>query len=358
MRFRSVIRCKEFGSLHSTKNFSENDQITNTHCQGEDGSLENSSKSCISTGIAVMNVLIKCIHCESGIISLEDLRKHVTMHIDPAIMSTDPNSESVKTPELVCSDCGETFSNQDDFSFHCQRHRSKFACFVCNERFAFLKELRVHVEWHFDEIPYICCQCSAKFSTRSMYEEHISEHISGRKFKCTVCGGEYSDFNTLKIHLQFHCNSDSQKSCIICGRGFSRQSELFVHLATDHSTEKLYMYLKLFSNSKSSSPHFLHCKDDKILAPPVCAFSKPPDHVADLGKNPKSGESVDTTSIFPRAIKEISHIKGITLPKSEKSVEKTTNFPQTIEEFSHSNGITHNWRINSWWKYRCEKRSY
>ena len=64
--------------------------------------------------------------------------------------------------------------------------------------------------------------------------------------------------------------------------------------------------------------------------------------MVDIGKNPKSGESVDTTSKFPQAIKEFSHITGITRPKSEVSVKKTTNFPQTIEEFSHSNGITHN----------------
>ena len=182
------------------------------------------------------------------------------MHIDPAIMNTDPNSESVETPELVsytlythiphiphihthittniCGDCGEAFSNRDDFSSHYQRHGSKFACFVCDERFAFLKDLKLHIEWHFDEIPYTC-YCSAKFSTSSMCEKHVSEHNSGRKFKCNKCDNEYSDFNEMKIHMQIHFSSKTLKSCLICGRGFSRQSQLRVHLGTDHSTEKL-----------------------------------------------------------------------------------------------------------------------
>ena len=305
--------------------------MMNIYCQGEDGSLTKSPNCFISTGITVVNILIKCLHCECSIISLEDLREHVTVHIDPAIMNTaEPNSESVETPELVCGDCGEAFSNQDDFSSHCQWHTSKFACFVCDERFAVLKELRIHIEWHFDEIPYACYLCSARFSTRSMYEEHVSEHKSELKFKCTVCGGEYSDFNTSKIHLQFHCNSDSQKLCRICGSGFSRPSEMHVHLATDHSTEKLYTYLEQCSNSKS--------KKYKIQAT-VCAFSKRPVYVA--GKNPKSEESVEKTTNSPRTIEKFPPSIGVTHPKSEESVEKTTTFPQTFEEISNSKGITH-----------------
>ena len=201
-----------------------------------------------------MNMPVNCIHCESSIISLEDLREHVTVHIDPAIINTEPNNESVETPELVCGDCGEAFSNQDDFFSHCQRHGSKFACFICDERFAFLKELRVHVEWHFDEIPYECGQCSAKFSTCSMYQKHVLEHKSGTKFKCTKCSNEFSDFNALKIHMQIHHSSETRKSCLICGRRFSRQSQLREHLGTDHSTEKLYTYLEQSSNLNSRSP--------------------------------------------------------------------------------------------------------
>ena len=312
--------------------------MMNIYCQGEDGSLTKSPNSCISTGITVVNILIKCLHCECSIISLEDLREHATVHLDPAIMyTTEPNSESVEnlgliceTPGLIGFDCREAFSNQDDFSSHCQRQGSKFACFVCDERFVLLKELMVHVEWHFDEIPYTCYLCSAKFSTKSMYEEHISEHKSGLKFKCSVCGGEYSDFNASKIHVQFHCISDNQKSCRICGCGFSRQSEMHVHLATDHSTEKLYTYLEQCSNSKS--------KKYKIQAT-VCTFSKRPVHVA--GKNPKSEESVEKTSNSPRTIEKFPPSIGLTHPKSDESVEKTTTFPQTFEGLSNSKGVTH-----------------
>ena len=70
------------------------------------------------------------------------------MHLDPTIITIDPNGDSVENQELVCGDFGDAFSSQDDFLSHCQQHRSKFACFICKERFTFLKELRVHVEWH------------------------------------------------------------------------------------------------------------------------------------------------------------------------------------------------------------------
>ena len=240
--------------MYSNKNSSKEDQTKNSYCQGKDGSLAKSQISSTLAGITVVAVPIKCIHCKSSIISLEDLRKHITVHLDPAIMNTDPKGKSVETPKYVCGDCGEAFSNQDDFSSHsCQRHGSKFACFICGERFASLKELRVHVEWHFDKIPYECCQCSAKFSTSSMHQKHVLEHKSGKKFKCTKCDNEFSDFNALKIHMQIHY-SNTRKSCIICGRRFSRQSQLREHLATDHSTDKLYTYLEQSSNSNSISP--------------------------------------------------------------------------------------------------------
>ena len=58
------------------------------------------------------------------------------------------------------------------------------------------------------------------------------------------CGSEYSNFNQSKIHVQIHFSGKNLKSCVFCGRGFSRQSELRVHLGTDHSTEKLYTYLE------------------------------------------------------------------------------------------------------------------
>ena len=252
---RSTNWRNELGSLPSTKNSSEKEKMTNSYCNGNDGSLAKSlKKSSTHARITVVNIPVECIHCESRIISLEDLREHVTVHLDPAIINADQKSESVEIVELWCGDCGEAFSNPDDFSSHCQRHGSKFACFVCGERFASLKELRVHVEWHFDEIPYSCSKCSAKFSTSPMYEKHVSEHKSKQKFECTKCGHEYSDYSKLKNHLlQIHCSNENRNLCPICGRGFSRQIQLRVHLRTDHSTEKLYTYLEQSSNLNSNS---------------------------------------------------------------------------------------------------------
>ena len=242
------------GSQHSTKNSSEEVQ-TNSHC-GNDGLLAQSKKSGIRAANANKNSIpIECIHCESIIISLKDVREHVTVHIDPAIMNIDPNHKSVETPKLVCGDCEEAFSNRDDFTLHCQQHGPKFACFVCNKLFAFLDELRGHVEWHFDDISYTCCQCSAKFSTRSMYEKHVSEHKSGLMFTCNVCDYKFPIFNEMKIHMQIHYSNENRNFCPICGKGFNLEDRLRVHLGISHSTEKLYSYLQQSSNLNSNSSH-------------------------------------------------------------------------------------------------------
>ena len=240
--------------MHSIKNSSE-EVPTNSYC-GNDGLLAQTKKSGIRAANANKNSIpIECIHCESIIISLKDVREHVTVHIDPAIMNIDPNHESVETPNLVCGDCKEAFSNRDDFTLHCQQHGPKFACFVCDKLFAFLDELRTHVEWHFDDISYTCCQCSAKFSTRSMYEKHVSEHNSGLMFKCIVCDHKFPIFNEMKIHMQIHYSNKNQNFCPICGKGFNREDRLRVHLGNSHSTEKLYSYLKQSFNLKSNFSH-------------------------------------------------------------------------------------------------------
>ena len=122
-------------------------------------------KSNIHSENSVVNIPIKCIHCELRIDSLEDLRGHVTVHIDPASLNTDPDHVTIETtdPEFVCRDCGDKFKNRDEYCSHWQQHDPKFSCFVCDKRFALLNELKVHVEWHFDLILHTCDSARLNF---------------------------------------------------------------------------------------------------------------------------------------------------------------------------------------------------
>ena len=177
-------------SRHNT--FGTNKKISpdQTSKHGKDETLAEFRKSGIHSENSVLNIPIECIHCDSSFSSLEDLRGHVTVHINPALLNTDKSHETVKNTatEFSCSDYGEKFSNLDEFGFHCQKHGSKFSCFVCKKSFKLLYELRVHVKWHFDVISHTCQHCLAKFSTSVMYDKHLSEHE-----------------NWIKVQMQWMC---------------------------------------------------------------------------------------------------------------------------------------------------------
>ena len=242
-----------------------------------DASLEKKEKpkSYIYSRNSAVNIPIKCIHCESSIDSLEDLRGHVTVHIDPASLNTDPDHVTTDTtdPEFVCHDCGEKFKNRDEFCAHWQQHDPKFSCFVCDKCFMLLNELKVHVEWHFDLILHTCQQCSAKFSTDDMYDKHLSEHKSGSKLKCNGCDNEYLNFNQFKIHMQKHYIKKNQTVCPVCGRGLYCHPRMRRHFGTVHSTEKLYAYLEdpfeVTSNFPRKSQILSHNLDKSLNEQPT-----------------------------------------------------------------------------------------
>ena len=52
------------------------------------------------------------------------------------------------------------------------------ACFVCDDNFATMDELKVHMTKHTEEKPFKCNECDYKCSEEVMLRQHMACHIS------------------------------------------------------------------------------------------------------------------------------------------------------------------------------------
>ncbi|XP_025832298.1 zinc finger protein 664-like [Agrilus planipennis] len=134
----------------------------------------------------------------------------------------------------VCDICCEEFDNCFDYLDHQERHNGEpvFRCDICFEVFSFRKDLVFHDQNHKTRCPY----CS-KDIIKSGMKLHLIIHTD--RFKCDKCGGRFNSRCNLDIHMiKVHTNIKTHV-CDTCGKCFSCQSSLKVHLRT-HSEKRLY----------------------------------------------------------------------------------------------------------------------
>ena len=89
----------------------------------------------------------------------------------------------------------------------------RFACSQCPWTFASKGGLNDHVKLVHQRLArYRCETCGKGYSRRSNYYDHLATHTGTKRHVCVVCQRQFTFKNSLKAHvLRFHVNALSNE---------------------------------------------------------------------------------------------------------------------------------------------------
>lgn len=92
---------------------------------------------------------------------------------------------------------------------------------------------------------YACNQCPKEFRNNCDLRRHVdSTHLKLRPFKCDQCDASFALMGNLKKHVGYVHQKvkrvDHKVACPVCGKMYSSNYCLTIHMSSMHSTEKQF----------------------------------------------------------------------------------------------------------------------
>ncbi|XP_059607472.1 zinc finger protein 26-like [Phlebotomus argentipes] len=107
---------------------------------------------------------------------------------------------------------------------------NKYTCQYCAKGCMHLETLERHMSRnHQDQLAdkgNTCKLCKSKFKESQLLKCHIKTH--NLRFSCAICGRKFSSQKFLDIHINIHFH-EKEFPCELCEQGFSTQPELKEH---------------------------------------------------------------------------------------------------------------------------------
>ncbi|CAH2012031.1 unnamed protein product [Acanthoscelides obtectus] len=114
-----------------------------------------------------------------------------------------------------------------------------YECNICLKTFHFSSNLRIHLNEHIEDKPFMCSYCKKGFKIYSSLVHHSKSHSAEHPFECTDCGKKYKQSPNLTAHLRAHTGSKPY-TCATCGKGFKQPQDLAYHVKI-HTKEKKHV---------------------------------------------------------------------------------------------------------------------
>lgn len=139
---------------------------------------------------------------------------------------------------FICNICNYKCHTSEELTSHVLMHntsqtKSEYVCKVCGEQFERAQILSHHFKVTHQKPKLICNICGCPCANETALLAHYKKH-EPKAFACDVCNAEYDNAVSLNNHIKTHATT-LLYACNKCGAGFSRTSEISIHLRAVHA---------------------------------------------------------------------------------------------------------------------------
>lgn len=149
-----------------------------------------------------------------------------------------PLSATAAANRIQCEECPKSFSSQERFQEHRNRHLGikSVACRMegCTAKFFNVHTRNTH-EMNCGK-QWVCSVCGLLFQHRATLQNHMETH-SGRPPICKICNKQFSSKTSLAVHAVTH-TKEKKYACPICDRRFTQNSSVKTHLKIHSDLQK------------------------------------------------------------------------------------------------------------------------
>ncbi|XP_053959819.1 zinc finger and BTB domain-containing protein 24 [Anastrepha ludens] len=186
---------------------------------------------------------LTCSLCEVGFLAWREYEAHIKQHVT-----------NMKKP-FFCLECGARFVNRAALTIHLPKHTTEtpHQCQHCGKGFKWKQGLNNHMIVHNKEKQMLCDVCGYSTTHMKALKSHKLQH-TGEYFKCPYpdCKHHANRKENLRLHMETH-KQERPFVCEVCGCKFSQNKNLKRH-ALKHSTDEIHKYkcqLCSFSSHRS-----------------------------------------------------------------------------------------------------------
>ena len=127
--------------------------------------------------------------------------------------------------------CGKSFLTPVSLCKHWYSHieeNEQFQCRMCEKRFPFESQLKLHRHIHHRTWYYSCASVNCEWSCRHPGDLAANARSHGKPFNCAHCSYSNTDIRNLRSHMRVH-SRDAPFTCKMCGQKFMHSNQLVRH---------------------------------------------------------------------------------------------------------------------------------